>query len=102
VTESDGEGIGEAATAQVIALLEQACAALPYPDKNLGLYREFLDANEQGLAFECAVNAAEVQTAGREVWDSLLAAAIVMEIDEDNNPHTQAVQLVRRHFPATP
>jgi hypothetical protein len=67
VTESDWQGIGEAATAQATAALEQARAALPDPgESNLGLYREFLDHNEQGLAFECLVNAAETQTAARE------------------------------------
>ena len=99
MAESQWQGIGEAATAQAVALLEQARAALPNPDEiKLGPYREFLDHNENGLAFECLVNAAEAQTATREVWDSLLAAAIVMEIDEDSFPHTRAVDSVRRHL----
>ncbi|HEY5171952.1 MAG TPA: hypothetical protein VIK54_09520 [Acidimicrobiia bacterium] len=79
--------------------LEVARLAMPDPDEaKLGLYREFLDANEQGLAFECLAYGAEAQDARREVWESLLLAAESMELDEDAYPHGDAVRVVLRHL----
>jgi hypothetical protein len=89
--------VWEAATGH----LEVARHALPDPDEaKLGLYREYLDHNEQGLAFECLAYAAESQGAPREAWASLLLAAESMELDENSFPHADAVRVVLRHTSA--
>jgi hypothetical protein len=83
----------------VVAYLEQARRALPDPSETmLGSYREYVDHDELGLAFECLVVAASAQRAARQAWESLRAAANAMELDEKSYPHGEWVASVSRHL----
>ena len=79
--------------------LEDARSALPDADETkLGPYREYLDHDEIGLAFECIVRAAEAQRAAREVWKQLSLAAESMQIGEHDFPHGQFARVVAQHL----
>lgn len=65
------------------AHLDRARAFLTDPgDDALGLFDEFRDHNELGLALDQMADVAETQRAPRAVWKELSAAAVVMRLGE--------------------
>jgi len=83
------------------SLLESARYSLVDPDEaKFGFYREYLDHNEPGLAFECLVRGADAQRAPRVVWEMLSQAAELMELGEEEFPHGPFVRVVVEHLRA--
>jgi len=79
--------------------LESARRALIDPNEaNLGSYRDYLDHNELGLAFECLVQGADAQGAPRAVWEQLALAAECMEIGENDVSHGPTTRVVAQHL----
>jgi hypothetical protein len=80
-------------------LLDTARRGLTDPDDlKLSLYREFLDHNELGLAFDSLTDVAEAQRAPRSVWEGLVAAADSMQLVESDPVHGATRRRVRRHL----
>lgn len=68
--------------------LETARGQLTNPDdEELGLYADFLDHNELGLALDALVDVAHAQRAPGDVWRSLSAAAQTMDLETNDSVH---------------
>lgn len=69
-------------------------------DEELGLYEDFLDHNELGLALDALVDVAHEQRAPGDVWRSLSAAAETMNLEPNDGVHGPTVQRIRDHMAA--
>lgn len=63
-------------------------------DHELGLYEEFLDHNELGLALDALVDVAHTQRAPGDVWRSLSAASQTMDLEPNDSVHGPTVQRI--------
>jgi hypothetical protein len=80
-------------------LLEEARRCLTDPrDDALGQYRDYVDHNELGLAFEVLVDVADRQHAHASSWQALAAAAAEMRIEEDHQVHGPSRRVVTEHL----
>jgi len=81
------------------AHLDRARASLTDPeDDALGLFDEFRDHNELGLALDQMSDVAEAQRAPRAVWKELSAAAVVMGLGEADAVQGGAVRRINEHL----
>lgn len=69
-------------------------------DEELGLYEDFLDHNELGLALGTLVDVAAAQRAPGEVRRSLSDAAQTTELEPTDSVHGPTVQRIRDHLAA--
>ena len=69
-------------------------------DEELGLYEDFLDHNELGLALDVLVDVARAQRAPRDVWVSLSTAAKTMDLEPNDSTHGPTVQHIVDHMAA--
>lgn len=69
-------------------------------DQELGVYEDFLDHDELGLALDALVDVATAQRAPSEVWRSLSGAAQTMELEPDDSVHGPTVQRIQDHLSA--
>ncbi|WP_200945014.1 MULTISPECIES: hypothetical protein [unclassified Nocardioides] len=69
-------------------------------DDELGLYEDFLDHNELGLALDALVDVAHAQRAPGDVWRGLSAAAQTMDLEATDSVHGPTVQRILDHLAA--
>lgn len=69
-------------------------------DQELGLYEDFLDHNELGLALDALVDVAHAQRAPGDVWRSLSAAAQTIGLEPNDSVHGPTVQRILDHLAA--
>lgn len=69
-------------------------------DGELGLYEEFLDHNEFGLALDALGDVATTQRAPGDVWRSLSDAAQTMGLERNDSVHGATVERILNHMTA--
>jgi hypothetical protein len=85
---------------RIRASLAVAEGQLMMSDPDLSLYREFVQANELGLALDELVRAAAEVRASNEVWTELSRAAMAMHLEPSDVTHGPTVQRIRDHLAA--
>ena len=69
-------------------------------DEDLGVFYEFLNHNELGLALDALVDVAVLQRSPADVWRSLAIAAEMMGLEPDDSVHGATVEKIQAHLAA--
>jgi hypothetical protein len=78
--------------------LREARSLLDVDDAALGLFHEFIDHHEQGLALDELAHAADEFDVPTTFWVLLQMAAREMQLTAADETHGSAVQIVERHI----
>jgi hypothetical protein len=78
--------------------LREARSLLTLDDNALGMFHEFIEHDEQGLALDELAHAAHEFDAPTKFWMLLQMATREMQLTAANETHGSAVQIVERHI----